>query len=80
MLNIAAIFKTGETHKILILREKQEGGFVLRMTNVVRGRTSTTYLGYSSYLSQITISWMTHYTQLNLAQNGSFFSQNGGDV
>jgi len=41
MLNIAAILKTEETHKISILQEKQGGGFVLRMTNVMRGRISS---------------------------------------
>jgi hypothetical protein len=39
--------KRGTTHKISVLQEKQDGSSILHMTNALRGRISSTYIGYS---------------------------------
>jgi hypothetical protein len=55
---IALILKNGETNKIFILQEKQEGGFVLHMTNAVRGRILP-HLSWSSL--KTTLSFFTYH-------------------
>jgi hypothetical protein len=69
----------GQSAKYQFYRSKKVAGCLWTHDSATRGRISPTYLGYSwrwscylFHMSWRNIRWIIHYTQLSLAQSGSW--------